>query len=215
MGRRHRLAAGAEPLRQPHLLVHGRFEHGLQPGLYQERAVDLARPDLRLLRVTKMMFVRTLMLGAAVAALGVSTGAQAQALAQTQRPDRPEPAPVQASERPIAPATVQPERIILNLTADPAHQMAVTWRTAPGLDGQVEFAEAQDGPDFIASAVRVASTTDHAVLAVREAADFRAAYHSAVMKGLKPATVYVYRVGSGGAWSEWLQFRTAAATPEA
>ena len=161
-----------------------------------------------------MMFVRTLMLGAAVAALGVSTGAQAQALAQTQRPDRPEPAPVQASERPIAPATVQPERIILNLTADPAHQMAVTWRTAPGLDGQVEFAEAQDGPDFIASAVRVAATTDDAVLAVREAADFRAAYHSAVMKGLKPATVYVYRVGSGGAWSEWLQFRTAAATPE-
>ena len=75
-----------------------------------------------------MMFARTLMLGAAVAALGVSTGAQA--LAQTQRPDRPEPTPVQASERPIAPATVQPERIILNLTADPAHQMAVTWRTA-------------------------------------------------------------------------------------
>ncbi|GLK49313.1 phosphoesterase [Brevundimonas intermedia] len=157
-----------------------------------------------------MKFARTLMLGAAVAALGVSTGA----LAQTQRTDRPEPSPVQTSERPIAPATVQPERIILNLTADPAHQMAVTWRTAPGLDGEVEFAEAQDGPDFIASAVRVAATTDDAVLAVREAADFRAAYHSAVMTGLKPATVYVYRVGSGGAWSEWLQFKTAAATPE-
>ncbi|MDY6923076.1 MAG: metallophosphoesterase family protein [Pseudomonadota bacterium] len=161
-----------------------------------------------------MTFTRTLLLGAAIAALGLPVGAMAQDVAAAGRPDRPEPAPVQASDRPIAPATVQPQRIVLNLTADPAHAMAVTWRTAPGTDGHVEFAEASDGPDFVARAVRLAATTDDATLAVRETPEFRAAYHSAVMTGLKPATVYVYRVGSGQTWSEWLQFRTAAETPE-
>ena len=47
---------------------------------------------------------------------------------------------------------------------------------------------------------------------MREAAEFRAAYHSTVLKGLKPETVYAYRVGDGTRWSEWLQFRTAATT---
>lgn len=147
----------------------------------------------------------TLMLGAALAVLG------GRALAQTpQRPLRPEPAPVQASDRPVAAPTVLPERIILNLTADPAHEMAVTWRTVPGVLGQVEYAEAQDGPDFIQKAVRVAAVTDDATIAVREAPQFRAAYHSTVLKELKPETVYAYRVGDGQSWSEWLQFRTAA-----
>lgn len=149
----------------------------------------------------------TLMLEAALAALGGG-----QALAQTVQ--RPEPAPVQASDRPIAPATAQPERIVLNLTADPAHSMAVTWRAAPGLTGFVEYAESQDGPEFIATATRVAAITDDATLTVREAPEFRAAYHSRVMDGLKPSTVYTYRVGDGVNWSEWLQFRTAAATAE-
>ena len=154
-----------------------------------------------------MNTTHALMLGAALAALG------GQTLAQTaERPLRPEPAPVQASDRPVVPPTEQPERIILNLTADPAHEMAVTWRTAPGAEGFVEYAEAQDGPDFIQQTVRAAAVTDDATIAVREAAEFRAAYHSTVLKGLKPETVYAYRVGDGARWSEWLQFRTAAAT---
>ncbi len=114
----------------------------------------------------------------------------------------------------MVPPTEQPERIILNLTADPAHEMAVTWRTAPGAEGFVEYAEAQDGPDFIQQAVRVTAVTDDATIAVREAPEFRAAYHSTVLKGLKPETVYAYRVGDGVRWSEWLQFRTAATTPK-
>lgn len=154
-----------------------------------------------------MKTTHTLMLGAALAALGGQTMAQT-----AERPLRPEPAPVQASDRPVAPPTEQPERIILNLTADPAHEMAVTWRTAPAVVGFVEYAEAQDGPDFIQQAVRVSAVTDDATLAVREAPEFRAAYHSTVLKGLKPETVYAYRVGDGVRWSEWLQFRTAAAT---
>ncbi len=156
-----------------------------------------------------MKTTHALMLGAALAALGGQTMAQT-----AERPLRPEPAPVQASDRPVAPPTEQPERIILNLTADPAHEMAITWRTAPGVVGFVEYAEAQDGPDFIQQAVRAAAVTDDATLAVREAPEFRAAYHSTVLKGLKPETVYAYRVGDGARWSEWLQFRTAATTAE-
>lgn len=154
-----------------------------------------------------MNTTHALMLGAALAALGGQTQAQT-----AERPLRPEPAPVQASDRPVVPPTEQPERIILNLTADPAHEMAVTWRTAPGAEGFVEYAEAQDGPDFIQQAVRAAAVTDDATIAVREAAEFRAAYHATVLRGLKPETVYAYRVGDGVRWSEWLQFRTAAAT---
>src|SRR5690606_41585234 len=107
--------------------------------------------------------VRALMPGAALAAPG------GQSMAQTaERPRRPEPAPVQASDRPVVPPTEQPERIILNLTADPAHEMAITWRTAPGVVGFVEYAKAQDGPDFIQQAVRAAAVTDDATIAVRE-----------------------------------------------
>lgn len=110
----------------------------------------------------------------------------------------------------LAPATVNPERIVLNLTADTAHEMAVTWRSAPGSAGQVQYAAATSSPDFVKSPMIMAATTDDAVLPVREDPAFRAAYHSAVLKGLKADTVYAYRVGDGKHWSEWLQFRTAS-----
>lgn len=111
---------------------------------------------------------------------------------------------------PLAPATVAPERIILNLTADPATEMAVTWRSAPGLAGQVQYAVATASPDFVKTPMTIAAATDDATLAVREDPAFRAAYHSAVLKGLQPDSVYAYRVGDGTYWSEWFQFRTAA-----
>jgi hypothetical protein len=123
-------------------------------------------------------------------------------------------APAQQQE-PLAPATVRPERVILNLTADPATEMAVTWRSAPGLAGQVQYAKATNGPDFVKAPLSVAAKTDDATLAVREDPAFRAAYHAAVLTGLEPDTVYAYRVGASRAgddaqWSEWFQFRTAA-----
>jgi hypothetical protein len=126
--------------------------------------------------------------------------------AQQQLPDVPS-----SPERPLPPATARPERIILNLTADPAHEMAVTWRSAPGLSGEVQYAEATDGPDFVKAPLTQAAIDEDATIAVREDPAFRAAYHAVVLKGLKPATVYAYRVGGGGQWSEWLQFRTAEA----
>ncbi|CDO36040.1 metallophosphoesterase family protein [Novosphingobium sp. KN65.2] len=122
-------------------------------------------------------------------------------------------APVAAQDtgRPVlAEATVAPERIILNLTADTAHEMAVTWRSAPGHAGKVQYARATVGPDFTKSALTIEAVTDDATIAVEEDPAFRAAYHSAVLRELEPDTVYAYRVGDGARWSEWFQFRTAS-----
>ena len=123
-------------------------------------------------------------------------------------------APVAAQDAPapaLAPATVQPERIVLNLTADTAHEMAITWRSAPGLGGMVQYARATAGPDFVQNPETQEAVTDDATFAVQEDPAFSAAYHSAVLTGLEPDTVYAYRVGDGTHWSEWFQFRTAAA----
>jgi acid phosphatase type 7 len=121
--------------------------------------------------------------------------------------------PAAAQEKPqpvLVPASVQPERIVLNLTVDPTTEMAVTWRSAPGSAGVVQYARATNGPDFVKAPMTLAATTDDATLAVRENPAFRAAYHSAVLKALEPGTVYAYRVGDGTHWSEWFQFRTAS-----
>lgn len=127
----------------------------------------------------------------------------------------PAPVAAQDGEAPaLAPATVQPERIVLNLTEDTAHEMAITWRSAPGLAGQVQYARATAGPDFVRDPLAVSAITDDATLAVEEDPAFSAAYHSVVLTGLEPATVYAYRVGDGTRWSEWFQFRTAAASAE-
>ena len=117
-----------------------------------------------------------------------------------------------ATAVPLAPATVQPERIILNLTADPATEMAISWRSAPGRTGQVQYAKATNSPDYVKAPMTLAAVTDDATLVVREDPAFRAAYHAAVLKDLEPDTVYAYRVGDGTHWSEWLQFHTAAKT---
>lgn len=121
------------------------------------------------------------------------------------------PTVLQAQDTPVplAAATIAPERIVLNLTAAPATEMAVTWRSAPGSTGQVQYARATNSPDYVKTPMALTATTDDATLPVREDPAFRAAYHSAVMRGLDPDTVYAYRVGDGTHWSEWLQFRTA------
>ncbi|WAC48007.1 metallophosphoesterase family protein [Asticcacaulis sp. SL142] len=111
---------------------------------------------------------------------------------------------------PLVAATVEPERIILNLTGDPQHEMAITWRSATGsAPGKVQFAVSEPGPNFVARATEVAAKTEALTLDVQEQAGFQATYNSVVLTGLKPATRYVYRVGDGTHWSEWFQFSTA------
>lgn len=103
--------------------------------------------------------------------------------------------------------TPLPDRVILGITAEPSTSMSVNWRTSTSVnESKAEIAEAEDGPDFTKNAREVKATTQ----ALKT--DINAAhFHTAKFTGLKPDTLYVYRVGDGKNWSEWNQFRTAAA----
>lgn len=100
--------------------------------------------------------------------------------------------------------TPVPDRITLCVTQDPSASMAVNWRTDLSVaQGLVEYTVSQAGPMFIRSPKRIDATNE-----VLKSDLSEARYHSAVMKDLKPETVYAYRVGDGLNWSEWFQFRT-------
>lgn len=102
-----------------------------------------------------------------------------------------------------------PDRVILTWAGDPATTQAVTWRTDTTVTrGLAQIAVATDGPEFRSQTREQVATTQPLVSGINEAH-----YHSAQFTGLKPDTVYVYRVGDGENWSEWNQFRTASAGP--
>lgn len=108
-----------------------------------------------------------------------------------------------------------PDRVIANLTVDPAHSFAVNWRTDQQVDnGVVEVALATDGPEFLLREVRKIDAVSQKFenQNIKEPL-VKATYHSAVIRNLLPNTTYVYRVGNehgdNGHWSEWFQFTTA------
>jgi len=108
-----------------------------------------------------------------------------------------------------------PDRIIANLTLDPARSFAVNWRTDQQVkQGVVEVAVATDGPEFLLRNLRkVEAKTEVFENQNRKEPLVKATYHSAVVSGLEPNTTYVYRVGNGSEdnayWSEWFQLKTA------
>lgn len=109
-----------------------------------------------------------------------------------------------------------PDRIIANLTADPAHSFAVNWRTNQQIaTGYVELAKATDGPEFLLKGiVRIKAVSQPFENQNSAEPLVKTVYHSAVVSGLQPRTTYVYRVGDGskqaGNWSEWFQISTAS-----
>ncbi len=116
------------------------------------------------------------------------------------------PPPVHSPGRPYA-ATGLPDRIVLTPGATPATAMAVAFRTdARQAEALAQIALAPDGP-----------TPEHGAREVRgESFDIAtengaARYHQVRFDGLSPDTAYVYRARGAEGWSEWLQFRTAAA----
>lgn len=103
-----------------------------------------------------------------------------------------------------------PDRIMLGWTSDPTTSMSVNWRTSLAVMGsRAEIAVAGDGPDFSKLATAVEAQSQKLVTEINEAA-----FHTAHFTGLKPDTIYAYRVGDGKNWSEWNQFRTASAKPD-
>ncbi|MFH6603152.1 fibronectin type III domain-containing protein [Maribacter algicola] len=109
-----------------------------------------------------------------------------------------------------------PDRVIANLTVDPAHSFAVNWRTNQLVQsGIVEIALATDGPEFLLEEVqKVKARSQQFENQNSREPLVKATFHSAVVSGLRPNTTYVYRVGNGaeedGYWSEWFQYTTAS-----
>ena len=101
--------------------------------------------------------------------------------------------------------SARPDRIVLNIAGDPATSMAVTWRTDTTVAESVANISVNLPTVFLAdSALTVAGTWQDV-----PGDGVTGRFHSVIFRGLKPGTVYAYRVGSGPDASEWFTFRTA------
>jgi 3',5'-cyclic AMP phosphodiesterase CpdA len=129
---------------------------------------------------------------------------------QAHSTNMPLPAAEKSLSSMLAGQTDTPVRIMLNLTTEPATSQAVTWRTrGPVAHPRAQVAPATGLSGFDASARTVAADTQRVVLE-----DGSVVYHHAVvLDALAPDTLYAYRVGTEGAWSEWSQFITASRGP--
>lgn len=106
------------------------------------------------------------------------------------------------------PASTYPDRIFRNITEDPSSSVAISWRTdADTQENYIEILPVVSNPELTKNAMRQKATTEpfelHAI---------KANYHSALIKNLSPNTQYMYRVGNGDHWSEWLHISTAGKT---
>ncbi|MDA7756718.1 fibronectin type III domain-containing protein [Opitutales bacterium] len=111
--------------------------------------------------------------------------------------------------------SMDPDRIILTFHGDPATCRAVTWRTDKSITKAVaEIAIAGVNSKFTSDAEEVVATTEPFDLGqYKSNSSLIVHYHSVRFQGLKPNTLYAYRVGDGSKnWSEWIQFRTAKST---
>lgn len=117
--------------------------------------------------------------------------------------------PVSVPDSTWQPARV-PDRIVLTWSEDPATTQSVTWRTSTEITAAAaQITIADPGPDLEKTARTVAAASEPLTTNLGPAH-----YHSVTFTGLTPSTLYAYRVGDGQTWSEWFQFRTAAATAQ-
>jgi acid phosphatase type 7 len=101
--------------------------------------------------------------------------------------------------------SIFPDRIILTWTGNPATTQAVSWRTDSSVIAAVaEISEAWDTPGLHLTARQVQARTRPL-----QGENGLAHHHQAEFTGLRPNTLYAYRLQGGGTWSEWFQFRTA------
>lgn len=100
-----------------------------------------------------------------------------------------------------------PDRIVLTPGADPSRSMGLAYRTDMAqAETAAEIVRAVDSPTLERGAAAVSGTSE-----MMEGSNGAARYHHVRFEGLQPGTVYAYRVKGSAGWSEWYQFRTAAA----
>lgn len=100
-----------------------------------------------------------------------------------------------------------PDRVVLVLTQNPADSQTVNWRTNYAVEeARAQITEADDSPGLHLTAREAVGDT-----LARTSDSGLAHHHSVTFQGLEPDTLYAYRVRGQDTWSEWFQFRTAAA----
>jgi predicted phosphodiesterase len=104
-----------------------------------------------------------------------------------------------------------PDHIILSASADPTQSIGVNWRThANNTVGYLEIGIAGPGPEF-----RINTKAYPAIRTLINSAEaskdgFKSSFFEVQLDGLKPNTLYAYRVGNDNFKSEWHQFSTAS-----
>ncbi len=118
-------------------------------------------------------------------------------------------APPTADPKVVHAPLVVPDRIVLTPTQDPSTSQSVSWRTSTAVTTpKVQLAEA--GPGVVTAGSTIEATTTEFTADL----GYDVRQHSATLTGLEPSTTYVYRVGDGQTWSEWLEFETAGPADE-
>ena len=103
-----------------------------------------------------------------------------------------------------------PDRIMLTIPENPATARAVTWRTPYGASSPfAEIALFSASPYLEENSETISGTSSP-----WEEGSQQAMGHRVIFENLLPDTSYVYRVGNGDEWSEWLQFKTSSEKAE-
>ena len=107
-----------------------------------------------------------------------------------------------------------PDHVILSATEDPATSIGINWRTKPSNTiGYVEIAPAGDGPKFRNDKIRYTAKRTLVNSAYAASDGFESSFFEVQINGLKPHTLYAYRVGNDNFKSEWHQFKTSHNKP--
>lgn len=102
--------------------------------------------------------------------------------------------------------SVYPDRIMLNIPGDPATVRAVNWRTSMKSRGSIgQYAVATSFVPDTSEILTVRGQVVNRHVGVKPYKN-----HKVIFDRLKPSTRYVYRVGDGKNWSEWIQFKTSS-----
>lgn len=105
-----------------------------------------------------------------------------------------------------APDDAIPQRVLLGMTADPAHSQVVTWRTsAPTATPQGQIAPLTPHPSLADRATTVNGSSSKYTTGAGDTV----VHYEVIFSNLEPGQRYAYRVGDGATWSEWFHIRTA------
>lgn len=103
-----------------------------------------------------------------------------------------------------------PEWIALGITTSPATQQTVSWRSSKGSrDAMAQLVKEDPSPNL-----EDLATTYYALSNAYSDYGVEKDYHRVTFNNLEPGTVYLYRIGNNGCWSEWYQFKTALGSPK-